>query len=312
MRLFQISCFSLLSFSLLCLVLPKRIDAQQKNLYSNVFAYQIGLNQQSFTSVSKDFDDIAYHTQSEIPSFDDIVPTPTDGGIKEIIPLKFQQKYQKWKGELLASDYGRQEWEKYATNKNFILTITISSTEGQGAGTGEYKWNEAGELVESTITLGNQLDKGFPNPIYFPVMNSLAAYNESYEINGNIVAAAKFAHEIGHVNSTSKTSSEVFRRQNNLMPSYNKILLDNGYNVRDQRLLDLVTQMGGTPVEIWENREYWGETNAMRYLLDRINKEDFYCSVFHKIESNVKVYARTYQERFNEVAESKTLTTCRK
>jgi hypothetical protein len=302
-RLFQISCFSLLSFLVLCFIFPERLDAQQKN-YSKVFAYQNFL---------KDFDNtIAYHSIPEVRSENDTVPTPSDGGIREVIQTKFQQKYQKWKDEFLTGEYGRQEWEKYSSNKNFILTITVASEEGQGAGTGEYKWNDAGELVEATITLGNKLDRGFPNPIYFPVMNSLSAYNESYEINGNIVAAAKFAHEFGHVNSTAKTSSKVFRLQNSLMPTYNKILLDNGYNVRDQRLLDLVNQMGGTPVEIWENREYWGETNAMRYLLDRINKEDFYCSVFNKIESNVKVYAKTYQARFDEVAESKSLTPCHK
>jgi len=294
------------------LVFPEYLDAQQKNFRSNILYYSSGYNQQNFSNFLKDFDTIPYHLMPETVSKNDVVKTPTDGGIREVIPAKYKQKYQKWKDELLASEYGRGEWERYFSNKNFILTITISGNEGQGAGTGDYKWNDEGELVEATITLGNKIDKGFPNPIYFPVMNSLSGYNESYEINGNIVAAAKFAHEFGHVNSTVKTSSKVFRLQNTLMPTYNKILLDNGYNVRDQRLLDLVAQMGGTPVEIWENREYWGETNAMHYLLDRINKEDFYCSVVNKIESNVKVYAKGYEERFNQVAEAKSQMPCHK
>lgn len=297
---------------MLGLALPERSEARQGDYRSNIFSYSNGSGQQNFAGFWGAFDGIAYHSTPLVTSERDIVKTPTDGGIREDIPVKYQQKYQKWKVELMASDYGRQQWEKYSSNKNFILTITVSSKEGQGAGTGEYKWNDEGELVEATITLGTKLEKGFPNPIYFPVMNSLSGYNESYEISGNIVAAAKFAHEFGHVNSTSKTSSKVFRLQNTLMPTYNKILLDNGYNVRDQRLLDLVAQMGGTPVEIWENREYWGETNAMRYLLDRIHKEDFYCSVVNKIENNVKVYAKGYQDRFNEVAVAQTSTPCRK
>jgi len=314
MRLFQISCITLLSFLLLGLVFPGSITAQQKGFRSSLLYYSNGYTEQGFTNFLKDLDAIPYHSvvPAEADNQIDVVKTPTDGGIKEDIPAKYQQKYQKWKDELLASDYGREEWEKYANNKNFILTITMSGKEGQGAGTGEYKWNDSGELVEATITLGTKIDSGFPNPIYFPVMNSLSGYNESYEINGNIVAAAKFAHEFGHVNSTAKTSSTIFRLQNTLMPTYNKILLDNGYNVHDQRLLDLVAQMGGTPVEIWENREYWGETNAMRYLLARINKEGFYCSVVSKIENNVKVYAKGYEDRFYQVAESPTLTPCHK
>ena len=283
MRLFQISCFTLLSFLLLCCAFPKNLNAQQNNFRSNILLYSNGNSQQKFANFLNDFDAIPYHSVSMIESENDIVKTPTDGGIREDIPAKFKEKYLKWKTELMSSDYGHQEWERYEANKNFILTITVSGTEGQGAGTGEYKWNDEGELVEATITLGNKIDKGFPNPIYFPVMNSLSSYSDSYEISGSLLAAAKFAHESGHVNSTYKTSSKVFRLQNSLMPTYNKILLDNGYNVRDQRLLDLVAQMGGTPVEIWENREYWGETNAMRYLLDRIHKEEFYCSVFNKI-----------------------------
>ena len=79
-------------------------------------------------------------------SENDIVKTPTDGGIREDIPAKFKEKYQKWKTEMLASDYGRQEWERYESNKNFILTITVSSNEGQGAGTGLYKWNGYGNI----------------------------------------------------------------------------------------------------------------------------------------------------------------------
>ena len=52
-----------------------------------------------------------------------------------------------------------------------------------------------------------------------------------------------------------------YKLENRLIPVYNQIQLSNGHNVSDPRLVDLARQMGGTPVEIWEDREYWGETN---------------------------------------------------
>ncbi len=298
-RLFKVFLFSLFSFALIWIAFPVPGNAAAN--YGKILR-----------GPSESFGDLPGLTKCSVISNDDVVPTPEDGGIREIIPVKFREKYQKWKDEMLAGTYGRQEWERYAANKKFILTITVSTGEKQGAGTGEYKWNDSGELVEATITLGSKLDSGFPNPIYFPVMNSLAGISGSYDVSGEILAAAKFAHEFGHVNSTFQASSKVFRLQNSLMPAYNKILLENGYQIRDQRLVDLAKQMGGTPVEIWENREYWGETNAMRFLLDRIKKEDFYCSVVNKIESNVRTYAAPYQQRFTEIEEGNDLARCRK
>ncbi len=233
-----------------------------------------------------------------------IVKTPTDGGIKEDIPAKYQEKYQNWKDEFLSTEFGRGQWENYSLNKNFILTITVGGEEGQGAGTGKYEWNDAGELVGATITLGNKLNRGLPNAVYFPVMNSLSSEEPKYKISGNLLASAKFAHEFGHVNQTAKMKGELFQLQNKLMPVYNEILLKNGYNVHDKNLIELTKQMGGTPVEIWENREYWGETNALLYLVDRINRESFYCSVLNKIKRNIMLYAKDYEERFDRIEEA--------
>lgn len=241
-----------------------------------------------------------------------IVETPTDGGIVENIPLKYLSRYEKWKNELLSTEYGRQQWEKYSQNKNFILKITVSNKENQGAGTGEYEWNPQGELVGATIVLGWRLDKGFPSPVYFPVMNSISEFNLPGEISNETLAATKFMHEFGHVNMTFNTNHQTFQTQNKLIPDYNKILLSNGYNTKDQRLLDLAEKMGGTPVEIWENREYWGETNAMNYLLERVQKTDYFCSVVKKIDHNVLTFAQTYKDRFFEVATAKATPVCRK
>ena len=87
------------------------------------------------------------------------------------------------------------------------------------------------------------------------------------------------------------------------MPVYTSIFLKNGRDTKDQKLVDLAEQMGGTPVEIWESREYWSEVNAMFYLNERINKEDFYCFVFNKIKRNIETYAKDYENRFDQYTE---------
>ena len=204
-----------------------------------------------------------------------------------------------------------QQWDKFANNKSFVLKITVAKKENQGAGTGEYQWNEKGELVGATITLGWKLDKGFPSPVYFPVMNSISSFNVPGEISNETLAATKFMHEFGHVNMTASTNQAVFQMQNRLIPDYNKILLSNGYNTQDQRLIEIANKMGGTPVQIWENREYWGEATAMNYLLERVKTTDYFCSIVKKINYNVITFADTYKDRFINAAGG-TTPSCKK
>ncbi len=258
-------------------------------LLLSVIQIEAGTGGKSF-----DFCDVGGSDSSNV----EIVETPNDGGIREQIPDKYRVRYEKWRNELLATEFGREQWNDYAANKNFVLTIKISGDEGQGAGTSDYQWNDAGELVGATIVLGSKIDKGYPNPIYFPVVNSLSVRKMAYKFGENILAAAKFAHEFGHIKQTAKTGGEVFRRQNRLMTEYNEIFRAAGYGLKDARLDDLQEKLGGTPVQIWENREYWGEANAMFYVVERIEKEDFYCSVIGKIENNVKTFAANYEDRF--------------
>ena len=232
-----------------------------------------------------------------------IIKRPTDGGIREDIPAKYKERFEKWKTEFLSTDFGRKQWDNYANNKNFILTITVSNSKGKGAGTEKYLWDESGNFVGATITLGDSLNDGYPNPIYYPVMNSLSSGDTSYSISGKILAATKISHEIGHVNQTANANRSFLQLQNNLMPVYTSIFLKNGRDTRDKKLVDLATQMGGTPVEIWESREYWSEVNAMLFLKDRISKEDFYCFVFNKIKNNIETYAKEYEQRFDKYSE---------
>lgn len=225
------------------------------------------------------------------------------GGIREDVPVKYRERYERWKGEFLATEVGRQQWNFYQQNPNFTLTIVISSKEKNGAGTGKYEWDEAGRLVAATITLGAQIDEGYPNPIYYPVMNSLAPQESSSVVSGDVLAATKLAHELGHVRQTTKADAALFQRQAQLMTAYNKILLSNRHNTHDPRLVDLAQQMGGTPVQIWEDREYWGEVNAMLYLRDRITKDSERRALFSRIIRTVEFYASNYAERFDQVAQ---------
>ena len=225
-------------------------------------------------------------------------------GIIEDIPEKYAARYLTWKREFLSTEAGRDQWALYQNNPHFTLRINVSRDNAEGATTGNYEWNSEGKLVAATITLGMRLDAGYPNPIYFPVMNSLVPTESSYQISGSTLAATKIAHEFGHVNRTAKVDPVLYQLQSRLMPEYNKIFLSNGRNAKDPRLVELARQIGGTPVEIWEDREYWGETNAMVYLRDRITEESLRCPLFTRIRRTVDLYAKSYETRFLEVAQA--------
>jgi hypothetical protein len=229
-----------------------------------------------------------------------------EGGIKEIIPAKYAGRYSAWKRDFLSTDAGREQWRLFETNPQFTLTITMSSDNPEGASTGKYRWNQAGKLIAATIVLGYRLDDGYPNRIYFPVMNSLVPTDSSEPVNGTTLAATKLAHEFGHVLRTAQVDPQLYQLQGKLIPQYNNIFLNNGRKADDPRLLELVRQMGGTPVTIWEDREYWGEANAMVYLRDRILQDDLRCVLFNRIRNSVDLYAKPYEQRFFEVAHSNT------
>jgi YD repeat-containing protein len=226
------------------------------------------------------------------------------GGIREEIPAKYLVRYQLWKKEFLATETGSQQWASYQNNPNFTLTVVVSRENPEGGTTSNYKWNEAGKLVAATITLGCRLDAGFPNPVYFPVMNSLLPTESTRRIDSETLAATKMAHEFGHVNRTARGDSILYQLQSQLMPEYNQIFLSNGRDASDPRLIELTRKMGGTPVEIWEDREYWGETNAMLFIRDRFAEDGFRCLLFSRIKRSVDLYAPGYEERFLNIAQS--------
>jgi len=222
-----------------------------------------------------------------------------DAGIRELIPAVYLPRFQKWKDELLATEYGRSLWESYASRKDFVLTIKVVGNRKFGAGTDDFEWDGSGRLIAATITLGKNLDSGFPDPVYYPVMNSLAAFGSIHAVSDGVLASTKLAHEIGHVSFTAETNSSLFRKQNKLMESYYAIFLKNGFNTRDARLVSLQNELGAQPIEIWEDREYWSEVSALKYLVERIDKESIYCAVMSKVKQNVASHARNYRDRFD-------------
>ena len=231
-------------------------------------------------------------------------PDDTGGGIKEDIPSKYLERYQAWKKEFLSTESGREQWQRYATDPLLKLTITVTRDNAEGATTGKYKWNDNGQLTAATIVLGYRIDEGYPNPIYFPVMNSLVPTGTANDVTGHTLAATKMAHEFGHVNRTAKVDATLYQLQAQLIPQYNKIFLSNGRNPKDPRLVELAQKIGGTPVQIWEDREYWGETNAMVFLRDRFTEERQLCPIFIRIKSRVELFAKDYERRFLEIAQS--------
>jgi hypothetical protein len=232
------------------------------------------------------------------------LPPGDSGGIREVVPAKYVARYQHWKQEFLTTETGRQQWAFYQNNPDFTLTLVITNENPEGGNTGDYKWNQEGKLVAATITLGCRLDLGIPNPVYFPVMNSLLPTETTRNTSGETLAATKIAHEFGHVNRTARGDSVLYQLQIQLMPQYNRIFLSNGRDAGDPRLIELAGKMGATPVEIWEDREYWGETNAMLYLRDRFADDGFRCLLFSRIKRSVDLYAREYEERFLNIAQS--------
>ena len=240
----------------------------------------------------------ATHERSEY-SF----PQECAGGcIKEVIPDKYKKRYREWKKEFLASGIGRSQWEIYAHHPRLVLTITVSGDRRNGAITGELKWDDSGNLVAATITLGPQIDEGYPNPAYYPVLGSLEPLESSHRIGGRILAAAKIAHEFGHINQFASAGCALCQLQDHLIRVYNTIFLSNHYNTCDQRLIELAREMGGTPIEIWEDREYRAEANSMLYLRDRITEERLRRSLFNRIEQTIELYAKGFEVRFIQLA----------
>ncbi len=226
----------------------------------------------------------------------------SDGGIREEIPARYRPRFEKWKAELLATEFGKHQWETYSRNTRIILTIRVEEERGKGAGTDKFQWDSDGHLIGATITLGADLDGGVPPPIYYPVLNALSPPMGAPAIRPSVVAAAKLSHEIGHVEQAAGMAIGTLQLESRLVPKYVEIFLNNGLDPQDGRLIDLKRQLGGTPTELWEDREYTSEVRAMRYLSERLAGDDM-CRVLKKVRENLDEYGHAYEARFDLVKE---------
>lgn len=193
------------------------------------------------------------------------------GNLKEQIPKQYRGRYDSWKATFLSADVGRRLWLRYACRPDFSLTITVSKSMGQGGriDIDNYQW-AGGRLTAATISLGSELNQGYPGQYDYPVLGSLALTGGGRDgERGHVLAAAKIAHEFGHVEQAAN-SNTTYRLQNELSRAYVSRFLTNGYDADDPVLTDLVRRMGGMPAEIDGQREYWAETYALRYLLDKL------------------------------------------
>jgi RHS repeat-associated protein len=224
---------------------------------------------------------------------------PTGEKIEENIPEEYKERYDAWKKEYLSTEAGRKQWAKYADDKNFTLTITVADRgkrqggvdPNQGAETGNYEWNSEGGLKAATITLGNNINSGYPNPANYPVTSSLQNPDKGYDVSGKVLAATKIAHEFGHVNRTASTDAKLYQLQQQLIPEYRELFFQNR---NDPRLAGMARQMGGTPAEISVAREHWAEANTIPYLRDRYPGGK---GMPGRIKKAIEAYQKTYPGR---------------
>ena len=161
---------------------------------------------------------------------------------------------------------------------------------------GQIRWDDSGSLIAATIALGPEIDEGYPNPAYYPVLNSLKRLKSKLTV-WHILAAAKIAHEFDHVNQASAGGPR-YRLHSEIAHAYNAILLSNGHNTRDARLIELAREPGRAPVELREEREYLAEENTMRYLLDRITKGATRRMLLNSVKQTIGRYATNFGIRF--------------
>lgn len=194
-------------------------------------------------------------------------------GLDEQVPEKYRGRYDRWKKTFLSTGVGRELWRRYACSPDFRLTIVVSDGLGQGGRVklDDYRW-AAGRLVSATIILGHRLDSGYPNTVYYPVLGSLYYLRAGWDVGrpDEVLAAAKIAHEFGHVDRAANSEPTRFQLQNELSQVYASHFKSNGYDADDPELVEMAALMGGEPMILSGQREYWAETYALRYLLNKL------------------------------------------
>lgn len=228
-------------------------------------------------------------------------PVGYNQGVKEEIPRGFEHRYSTWKDELLSTSFGRELWNRLTTRTGFKLTVVVSNERKRGAGTDKLEFDRNGVLIGVTITLGSDLERGYPNSHYYPVIESLSAIESPGSSHGRLLAGTKLAHELGHVDQILNESADLLLLQDRLTPKYRSLFLKNGWNSRDERLVAMAEQMGGTPTSIWETREYVSEAVALKFLAERTGDAAFQCDLIKRVRRNVENNVGSYRSIFESV-----------
>src|SRR5689334_371773 len=132
-----VACFVAILVSL-WLSLPAHLDARQRARLRSSGGEVTDFGQCGLSSAGLFVTD---EESSDRPPADADVkglPVREQGGIKEEIPERYRARYEGWRNEFLQTETGRRQWESYAHNPGFTLTITITSENMHGATTGKY------------------------------------------------------------------------------------------------------------------------------------------------------------------------------
>lgn len=199
------------------------------------------------------------------------------GGIAEDIDPKLRERYERWRAAYCSTDVGRKDWEAFANNPNFTLTIRMSEADEKGiknyqaryqaqrggvASTG-YRWDGNGSLVAATIVLGSKLAREAAEKNGNYPVSSVA------HLRGDDLAAVKIAHEFGHVKRTaSLTPRETLDYQNELEKGAEVRRAYKPGNPTDADFLARSAELediAGNPQE----RERWAEANVIPFLEEK-------------------------------------------
>lgn len=187
----------------------------------------------------------------------------------EHIEPKYSNRYQKWKAELLKTKFGRTLWSRYWNNQQFTLFIKIGPNSGgeHGASTTGYHWDEKGHLNAATIILGQKVDSDYPtDDKRYPILASLRPRNGEFALSPETVAAAKIAHEFGHIEVVAAGSQRSYCLRNFLVAVWNGVFSVSGRASQPE----IERLMGGTPPELGARGEVQAETaGTLRFLTDR-------------------------------------------
>ena len=132
---------------------------------------------------------------------------------------KEQKRYDDWKKKFLSTAEGQKTWAKYNDDKNFTLNLVVadrgSDNKNKGAETGDYMFDDKGNMTGATITLGNNLGGGIAGPAEdYPVSSTLEGSD------AHTLAAAKIGHEFGHVEA-NRALGHLFYEQQQVIDQYN-------------------------------------------------------------------------------------------